>query len=126
MLLKRCTFTDTSRASCNIDLMHTCLPEVEGHGRTGSQMRAENTTLFNILMNKQFLDSRNRVRHRGNERGSLSLRHCFLQHKCCIITTLATKTDSHKCEMSERTEQASSKPKQTVINSSHLFFSLFI
>lgn len=34
-----------------------------------------------------------------NERRSLSLCNCFLQHKCCVLTTSTAKTDSHKWEM---------------------------
>lgn len=32
-------------------------------------------------------------------RRSLSLCNCFLQHKCCVLTTSTAKTDSHKWEM---------------------------
>lgn len=58
--------------------------------------------LSNSIMNKQT----------GNERGSLPLSHCFLQHKCCIITTSAV--------------QVAFKPQQThfVHSQQPSFFSL--
>ena len=57
--------------------MYTCLPKVEGNGNLFEKIvcRVERTSVTE------------------------SLRHCFLQHKSCIITTSAAKTDSHKWEM---------------------------
>lgn len=81
-------------------------------------------------MNKQFVELRERAWQRGNDRGSLCLRHCFLQHKCCIITTSAAETDSHKCEMRQPEKENRTSCLQTTADTLYslaaIFFSLFM
>lgn len=92
MQLKTCIFTDTlSGASCIIDQVHGYSPEA--HEGTGKNGKEESYTFSTLIMNT--------VRQAQRERQRATLRHCFLQDKCSIITTSAAKTDSHKCKMNQ-------------------------